>query len=62
VTAGGVEEIEGRLLGNEEQAGIGNHAFGLVVERHPGFIESVSSVAVELRVLISRDVGLGPLP
>ena len=58
----GMEQVERPGRGNEQQAGVFDHAFGLEVQFEPGVVEGVGHVVVELAVLLVRDVRLGPGP
>ena len=57
-----LEEVEGRLRRDEQQAAVLDHALGLEVRPQPGLVEGVGDVVVELLVLLVGDLRLGPAP
>ena len=57
-----IEEVVRPLRGDEQQAAVLDHAFGMEVQPVPGVVEGMGDVVVELLVLLLVDLCLGPGP
>ena len=54
-------EVEGRVRRQEEQARVFDAALGAPVDRGPGLVEAMPDMAVELGILLLRDLAARPL-
>ena len=57
-----MEQVERPARRHEQESGVFDHPFCLEMQMHPGFVETVADVMIELLVLLLGDLRLGTGP
>ena len=58
----GLIQVERPARRHEEETAVLDHPFRLEMQMHPGIVEAMADVVIELLVLFLADLGLGPGP